>query len=252
MKAVWHGTAGVELIHEQGRLLFDPFVPLRGSPVDVKIGEFDGFSDIFVTHCHIDHVADLPRIVKRNPDVMIYCTGTPYRTLLKKSVPARNLTRIDYGQELRVKGFTVRVYHGKHAVLPRVDLARVRSWLGSPARGNIPRIAAEFLTYRENDETAFYLIEADGKTISLMGSMNLRGDVDYPSGSDLLVLPYNGWEDNFPPALRIVERLAPKRILLDHYDDTFPPVSPFVDLSPILRQYGDRVAPMILRKVEEI
>ena len=58
-----------------------------------------------------------------------------------------------------------------------------------------------------------------------MGSMNLREDEAYPKNADLLVLPYNGWEDNFPPAARIIERLNPKRIVLTHYDDTFPPVT---------------------------
>ena len=49
MKIIWHGTASIELINKQGRILFDPFVPLRHSTVPVRIEEFDGFTDVFIT-----------------------------------------------------------------------------------------------------------------------------------------------------------------------------------------------------------
>jgi L-ascorbate metabolism protein UlaG (beta-lactamase superfamily) len=69
----------------------------------------------------------------------------------------------------------------------------------------------------------FYQIEAEGKTVAVMGSLNLRKDTEYPAGADLLVLPYNGWTDNYPPAVRVIRRLKPKHVLLDHYDESFPP-----------------------------
>ena len=65
MYLIWHGTASIEIGHSGGRLLFDPFVPLSGSPVPVTIEEFDGFTDILVTHGHLDHIADIPQIVRR-------------------------------------------------------------------------------------------------------------------------------------------------------------------------------------------
>ena len=252
MELIWHGTASVEAVCAQGSILFDPFVPLKGSPVRVDIAEYDGFSDIFVTHCHLDHVLDLPRIAKRNPTVVIHCTQAPYNALRKKGVPERNLALIRYGDTLSVNGFTVRVFHGKHAVLPKVGAARILSWVKSPARWNVPGMLLVNLRYRESDETVFYELEADGKTVALMGSMNMRDEVEYPTGADVLVLPYNGWTDNLPPAVRAIERLKPKRVLLDHYDNTFPPVSPPVDLGPVLRKYPELVTPMDYRKPETV
>ena len=70
-----------------------------------------------------------------------------------------------------------------------------------------------------------------------MGSMNLKEEIEYPIGSDLLILPYNGWEDNFKPAVKVIESLKPKRILIDHYDDTFPPITMPIDIAPILKKY---------------
>ena len=252
MRLVWHGTASIEIICSSGRILFDPFVPLKGSDTDVRPEDFDGFTDIFVTHGHLDHIASIPEIVARNPSAVVWCTRTPFRTLSRKGVPKSSLRRIGYRQELSVGGFRVTVFHARHAVLPRVSLSRAAAVLRSAHRGNLPYILREHIRCRENDETVLYLIEADGQSISLMGSLNLRDDVEYPVGSDLLVLPYNGWEDNLPPAVRVIERLKPERVLLDHFDDTFPPITVPIDLSPVLRRYGGLAAPMKPGKAEEI
>ena len=249
MDLVWHGTAAIELINGQGSILFDPFVPLKRAPVDGTIEEYDGYPDIFITHCHLDHIVNIPEIVTRNPGTMIYGSNATVEALRRKGVPEKNLTLLHYGDRRSVNGFAVSVFHGKHAVLPKLDAKRVTGWIKSPARRNLPYIIREHRAYQENGESLFYRIEAGGKTVALMGSLNLRDDVDYPTGADALVLPYNGWNDDLPPAVRIVERLKPKRILLDHYDDTFPPVSPAVDVSPLLEKYPDIVTAMRLRKV---
>lgn len=244
MKLTWHGTAAIELENEYGRLLFDPFVPLKHTHIPVTLSDFDGFTDILVTHGHLDHIGHLPEIIQRNPKTKIYCTQTPYQTLIRKGVPSVNLTEITFGQTLDIKGFCIHVMHGRHAVLPSVTVQRLTCALKSPARGNLPWIIKQNRICQENDETVFYQIEAEGKTISLMGSMNLRDHTDYPTDSDVLILPYNGWEDNFPPAIRMIERLKPKRVLLDHYDNTFPPVTTPLDLSPILAYKGVPVIPL--------
>ena len=251
-KIIWHGTASVELISDCGRILFDPFVPLKGSPVPVKIDDFDGFTDIFVTHGHFDHITSLPEIVQRNPKTLIHCTKTPYRTLARKGVDRKNLHMMHYGDTLKVNGFQLSVLHGRHAILPKATLKRLVYILKHPAKGNIPFILRENRVAVENDETVFYKIEANEKTICLMGSMNLRDEVVYPVEADLLILPYNGWEDNFPPAVRVIERLKPKRVLLDHYDDTFPPLTMPLDLEPILGKYKGKVMAMRLGEVEEV
>ena len=230
-KIIWHGTASVELISDCGRILFDPFVPLKGSPVPVKIDDFDGFTDIFVTHGHFDHITSLTEIVQRNP---------------------KTLHLLHYGDTLKVNGFQLSVLHGRHAILPKATLKRLVYILKHPAKGNIPFILRENRVAVENDETVFYKIEANEKTICLMGSMNLRGEIEYPVEADLLILPYNGWEDNFPPAVKVIERLKPKRVLLDHYDDTFPPLTMPLDLEPILGKYEGKVKEMRLGVIEEV
>ncbi len=244
MQVVWHGTAAVEVRCPSGRLLFDPFVPLKGSSSGVRLEDYDGFPEIFVTHGHFDHIASIPAITRRNRHVRVHCTRTPYETLRKKGVPAEALELVCPGQAWEGSGFAVRVFPGRHAVLPRASFSRVASWWRSPFRSNLPHIALQHWLCRENGETVFYHVEAEGKSLSLMGSLNLRDDVAYPRHADLLVLPCNGWEDVIPPAVRAIERLEPRRVLLDHYDDAFPPVTGPVDLAPLLDKYGGMAAPM--------
>ena len=212
----------------------------------MSLEEFDGFSDIFVTHGHFDHIVNLPEIVRRNPAVVIHCTQTPYHTLRKKGVPEKNLALLSFGQTLEVQGFCIRTYHGKHAELPKVSPSLVKRIFCSPALGNLPYALRENRLCPENEETVFYQIAAEGRTIALMGSLNLWEEVVYPTGMDLLILPYNGWTDNYPPAMRVIERLQPQRVVLDHYDDTFPPLTAPLDLTPILQH--ENVQALTLRQ----
>lgn len=249
MQLKWHGTAAVEVISDSGRILFDPFVPLKSSGIDVRIEDYDGFDTIFVTHGHVDHIYNIPEIAARNPDVMIYCTKTPYQTLRARGVSRDNLTEISYGQRMLVHGFSVCVMHGRHAVLPKASPSLVLEMLRSPHRGNLPFLLREHLRCHENDETVFYQIEADGESAAVMGSLNLREEVDYPQNMDLLVLAYNGWTDNYPPAVQVIMRLKPKCVLLDHYDESFPPFTRPVDLKPIMNRYPGLVRPMELGEI---
>ena len=252
MEFIWHGTASIEIVGKNGRILFDPFVPYPGSSVDVSLREFDGFSDILVTHGHFDHIASIPEIVKRNPTVKIHATATPCASLRALGVPAENLREFRIGDAFELNGFAVRTYQGKHAVIKRASAKRVIYALRSRHRRNLPRFFREDKRCPENGETVFYLLEAEGLAVAVMGSLNLEEGVDYPVGADLLALPYNGWPDNLPVAERVIRRLMPGRVVLHHFDDAFPPLTMPVNTEAFRSAHPDLVRIPALREALHI
>ena len=63
----------------------------------------------------------------------------------------------------------------------------------------------------------------------MLGSLNLDEDTEYPKGVDLLILPLQGRSDVSKFAMHVIDRLQPKKVLLDHFDNSFPPISSYVD-----------------------
>lgn len=240
MKLTWHGTASLTVSCGAGRLLIDPFFPLRGSETRVAPAAYEGFRHILVTHGHFDHILDLPRIASRTGAV-IHCTGTPMATLLKKGVPRAQLRPFSPGDRLELEGFRVTALQGRHV---RYDRALLRRTFLSPRMlryiGNLPRIAVQNRVCAENGETVAFLIEAEGKRALVLGSLGLDLATDYPVGVDLLALPYQGTSDLLTPALAIIDRLRPRAVMPDHWDDAFPPVSNHIGTGELARALGGR------------
>ena len=67
-----------------------------------------------------------------------------------------------------------------------------------------------------------------------------RLHLKYPTGADLLILPFQGRSDLENYALDIVSRLRPRRILLDHYDDAFPPISDEIPTKDFVRRLREQ------------
>ncbi len=237
----WYGTASIEIESNGQRLLFDPFVPVKGSEVETTLDDYDGFDTVLVTHGHFDHIGSLPAISKRNAEMQIYSTWTPYSTLVKKEVDARKLHLVQYDDELQFNDICVRVWHGKHAELPIHSIRKIAGVFKRRNLMNLSYLMKENKESPENDETVIYEVKAEGKMILVMGSMNLREEIDYPLGADILILPYNGWSDNYRAAIDVIKRLKPKRILLDHYDDSFPPLTSKISVKPILTRFPNRM-----------
>lgn len=257
MKLTWYGTASL-ILEENGKVIaFDPFggFPIhslsrrRGSYRNTEVfsplpvpheKEFQRASDVFVTHGHFDHIYHIPRIYFRRK-VKIHCTETPAQKLLKLGMHRQMIHKITPGWKGSTGAFQIQAFQGKHC---RFDKLLIRQTLLQKRFFRHPMHLLHLLKiyagYPENDEILFYEVKCAGYRIQIMGSMNLDETVKYPMGADVLILPLQGRSDQDTYALQFIERLKPKTVLIDHYDDAFPPISDRVDPSGFIKNVQER------------
>ncbi|MDO4977982.1 MAG: MBL fold metallo-hydrolase [Eubacteriales bacterium] len=230
MKIKWYGTASVSIETQSSKILFDPFVPLPGSGIRISKKDYEDFSNIFLTHGHMDHLASIPGLVK-GTDPSIWCTKTPAKTLLKKGVNKKRIRVLHPEDKIYIGDIEIQPIKGKHI---HFDKQIVKKTLISSRMikygYNIPWLMHQNRVCKEKKETISYLIRAEGKSILLMGSLGIDPSTVYPIGVDLLILPFQGASDLITPSLEIIEKIKPKRIMLDHFDNTFPPISNKISL----------------------
>lgn len=232
MKITWLGTASVRIESEGERILFDPFVQLIGGENPNCIEDFWQDKTIFITHGHLDHLLEVPELIdaKTGSDATVFCGSRAAETLEKVLEDTGNAVVVRPGDVIRIGSVSIRVWEGKHARpgaaagVKKLFSARMFHHLK-----NALALAYLHPKFPEGGQTLLYEVCAEGKRVLVMGSLGLREDTDYPQGADLLILPYQGSACLESAALETAARLMPKRILLDHFDDAFPPISEHVD-----------------------
>ncbi len=243
MKITWYGTASILIETEQAALMFDPYMKdlpegkESADTTNARESAFRAQKTVLITHGHLDHLKSIYPLYKDLP-CRVYLTKTPYKTLKRRRFPLEKMQQIEAGETLTFGDITVRALQGKHVQFIGKDF-----WEGFK-NGDIRqlpralRLGVDYFRYPERGEILVYEIEAEGKTIQLMGSAGLCEGIEYRTGADLLILPHQGRSDIDEHNERIVRALQPKRILLDHYDDSFPPYSKDVPLEAFCEKIG--------------
>ena len=227
----WCGSATILLEHGATQLLFDPFFPLNGKVFQPPMDELSGPAHILVTHGHFDHISSIPAILGQGcGSPTVYCTESPGRALVSMGADEACIMAISPGGVICIDPFVVRVHKGRHVVFDAWMVIRTLLSPRVPANwGNFVHIARMSRKFKEAGETVVFEINSPDKSVLLMGSLNLDDATDYPVGADLLVLPLQGRSDLAAYAMPFIERLQPCKVLLFHYDDTFPPFTSAVD-----------------------
>lgn len=239
MKLEWFGTAAILVWEGDTVIAFDPFggIDWRSTqPETCPEGCAEYFikaSDVFVTHGHFDHILQIPAVYQ-SANAKIHATQTPCDTLRRNGFPEDRIAKIVPGQNCTVGNLSVTAYQGRHCEFDKALVLKTALRYLKPVnlhRGL--RLLGLNRRYTENGEILFYEVSCRKRKLQIMGSMGLDSHEAYPTGADLLILPYQGKSDPVNYAASLVERLKPKAVLLDHYDDSFPPMTAQVDTSGI-------------------
>ncbi len=239
MKITWYGTATVGIDDGETKILFDPFVRMNKRIETTPLEGFAGFDAVFVTHGHLDHIYSIPALAQVDRDVPIYCTQTPKNTLVGRGVPEERIRLIRPDDEFQIGAFTVRVRRFRHIIFDPIYILTV-----------VPKCVVMFprlfwqaymnLKMPEGGEIVAYEIEAEGKKIFLTGSFRAFPGEVYPENVDLFVLA-NGGSVFVPEKVKgFIDRYRPKKILVDHFDNAFPPVTRTVSVERLKKTVAKR------------
>lgn len=218
------------------RILFDPFFPLSNKIFKPSIEELSAANHILVTHGHFDHINGIPDIMSQEcNNSTVYCTKTPRDTLIKKGILDSRVRQIAVRDVLNIGPFEICVLKGKHIIFDKWLVAKTLFNLRMLAHlKNLKHIIKENKKCAEGGETVVYDINASNKRVLLMGSCSLDDNTEYPGAVDLLMLPFQGRSNICKYAMRFADRLKPKKIMLTHFDNSFPPISSFVNAAPFI------------------
>lgn len=227
MQITWLGTATMMITCNNHKLLLDPYLrsynkKLPAFPLN-KIADTDA---IFITHPHIDHFADIP-IIMQYTSCPIYVNARGVALAKQNKFDMSRIKQIDVGDEFDFGSLTIKAYQGKHVQYDKKcikDIVARAFKKGKVIVGlKLQSLNKKFSIDPNADVFAYYLRDGE-HTVLVLGSANISDSVKYPA-SDILVYPYQGKSDMLDYSLNLVKSLAPKTVIVDHFDDAFPPLT---------------------------
>lgn len=253
-EVTWYGTASIRVRIRNLSLLFDPFVPLPGASHILSLKDFLPAPYVLVTHGHFDHLYNVSDLVKRGTR-KVFATSTPCATLMREGVRSDALHLIQKGDRLHFSIATGALVKSADRSLSDADtdIATVTVLRGRHTRFGAALVLSTLLNFRmlryggntkilyhankafcENGETVVYEVSCGTTLVTILGSLAIDEDERYTLNPDLLVLPYQGNSHLLKCAAGIVKRLMPRAVMLDHHDDSFPPLSRDIDTAPFV------------------
>jgi L-ascorbate metabolism protein UlaG (beta-lactamase superfamily) len=230
----WFGTAAISYTHADTTIIFDPFCGLNKKLGCFTPEELAAQGDIFITHGHFDHLADVPAVLAKGK-ATVHCSQITADHLINSGVNRDRIKVIAPGQNLTAGAFNIHVLKGKHIDFDRKLVVKtILNFRVLRYSGNFFRMLKTAKEFPEG-QTLIYIIEVDGKRIMHMGSLDLAAGETYPQDVDILMLPFQGRSDLSTYALPFITKIKPKSIYLHHFDDSFPPLSRTIETGEFIR-----------------
>lgn len=244
----WLGTAGFELACEGRRLLIDPYLSrpsigrcLMGAlkPDHDIIRHYVPAADVVVVgHTHFDHALDVPAIVHHtgatvvgSHSAMALCRSAGIlSTQLCEAEPSATETA-----SFRFGPFELECARSDHAPIAagRVPFpGEIDDAQGLPLYAHQYRCGTVLRT----------TVRVAGRKIVHLGSAAMPEAPAAEEPADLVLLCVSGWHASTDLPERAVRQLAPRAVLLSHWDNFFRPLR-----RPLQQLPGVRLEPLVRR-----
>lgn len=224
MRIKWYGTASLLIEGGKSRVLIDPYLRAfnkKLSPVPVE--EATTAEAIFITHPHFDHFGDVSGFIAGNVK-RVYVSQNGIDIAQRMGFYRECMTPLCADDEVAVGDITVRAYRARHIEFDRASLLGI---VLNPNTYIHFRHAIALLKGMKNfkitDDIYALEISCGGKNILALGSAGFDSGVEYPAGANLLVFPYQGRVRMHKYAIPFLHTLKPQAVMLDHFDNAFPP-----------------------------
>ena len=226
MKITWFGTATILLEIDGEKLLFDPFFRMNKKLEQPEMSTFCYVDFIFNTHPHFDHLCDLPQILQ-NTKAKLYGTPTAYLRLETQGVNVDEKVEILCPHDqMQTKNAVVklhRTFHVKNNLA--IVLKTAMRILFKFQFFKAIKILKTHNKFRMGGDIVAFEVQAEGKTVLIFGSAGMDERAHLPQNVDVLVWPFQGRTNMNKYSLPIIEKIRPKTVILDHFDDAFPPIT---------------------------
>lgn len=222
MNIQWYGTASFAISDGKTRILFDPYLRPNKKLPEIKMEDFSGADAILLTHGHIDHTMDVPKVMETYRELPVYCTAAPTETLKKFGVAASRINTVAPDDKFTIGDFSIRVIRSKHVVFDFGFVMLAIPRFAVMLHKAIPYFIKS-LSYPEADETVMYEIENGGKKVLISGSFGTVEGAEYTHNPDMFVFTFNGSMTVDKLGMEFMKEIKPSTILLSHFDNSFPP-----------------------------
>ncbi|RJO68564.1 MAG: MBL fold metallo-hydrolase [Myxococcales bacterium] len=224
----WYGNATVKIDDGSHSVLFDPFFTRNPALPPLTLDDIRPCSAIAITHGHFDHAGDLPKIAA-DYDGPIFVPLETFANLCRLLHPYEGKLRpVTPGDKTALGALMLTPYAAEHIVIDKPLIATtLAKAFGRNQRAYLNRLPS---LLKENVQFPVgrclgWMIERENLRVINFGSLAIDPKETYPADLNVASLPFQGNSKIEEKALEVVEALKPKKVLLHHYDDAFPPIS---------------------------